>query len=237
MNTRRRIYVLAGVIIIFGVLFMLSPWLDFSLQNIDKKVEMVKLWSGKFGPWAPLAYLLGFTLRPLVFFPASIFAVLGGVLFGSAFGTVYVLIGAMCSGVCEFIIARYFLGNRARLFMERHSRVVIPIMAKHGFMTVFLVRIIPNVAFDLQNFGLAFTPVRFWHFFWGTLFGCLPACVFYASLGDAALNWSAPSKIGLAVSIGACLLILRALIKFVRARQHYQTVPEANTDMNKKRTA
>jgi len=43
----------------------------------------------------------------------------------------------------------------------------------------------------------------------GTLLGCLPACIFYASFGNLALNWSVPWQVGFVVSFGICLFLLR----------------------------
>ncbi len=199
-----------------GVVLMLVHWHGFIFLNLSEKAEIIKHWVDKIGVWAPLAYLLGYVLRPLVLFPAVPFAILGGILFGSTWGAVYVLIGTMCSSVCEFLLVRYFVGEKAKKFLKEKTRMVSHVVVRHGFLTVFLVRLIPNVAFDLQNCGLAFTPIKFTHYFYGTLLGCLPACVFYASLGNLAFNWSVSWKIGFVVSLGVCLYLLRFLFPAIR---------------------
>jgi uncharacterized membrane protein YdjX (TVP38/TMEM64 family) len=191
------------------VVLALIQWHEFIFSNLVEKTEIIKCWVSNLGIWAPLTYLLGYVLRPLLFFPAVPFAILGGLLFGSFWGTIYVLIGAMCSSVCEFLLVRYFVGIKAKEFLKEKTRRINQVVIKHGLLAVFLVRLIPNIAFDLQNCGLALTPVSFAHYFYGTLLGCIPACIFYASLGNLAFNWSVPWAIGFVVSLGACLYLLR----------------------------
>ncbi len=180
--------------------FVLAQWHEFIFLGLSEKTEIVKYWVLRLGVWAPVVYVLGYILRPLVFFPSTPFAIIGGLLFGSVWGTLYILIGAMCSSVCEFLLARYVVGEKAKQFLKEKSRKMNEVVVKHGLLTVFLVRIIPNVAFDLQNCGLALAPIKFTHFLYGTLLGCLPACILYASLGDFASNWAVPSKVGFMIS-------------------------------------
>lgn len=190
-----------GIIMGLGcIVFVLAQWHQFIFLGISEKTEIVKFWVLRLGVWAPAVYILGYILRPLVFFPATPFAIIGGLLFGSAWGTLYILIGAMCSSVCEFLLVRYVIGEKAKQFLKEKSRKVNEMVVKHGLLTVFLVRLIPNVAFDLQNCGFALAPIKFKHFFYGTLLGCFPACILYASLGGFVSNWVLPSKIGFMIS-------------------------------------
>ena len=198
-------------IIMCGIGLLLVQWHGVIFLNLSAKIEIIKHWVAAAGIWAPLMYLLGYVLRPLVFFPSVPYSILGGMLFGGVWGTVYVLIGAMLSGVCEFLLVRYFIGGKVKKFLREKTLIINQIITKHGFITVFLVRLIPNVAFDLQNCGLAFTSIKFTHYFYGTLLGCLPACIFYASLGNLAFDWSVSWKIGLVVLLGICLYLLRVI--------------------------
>lgn len=214
MHIRWRMWLGVGFAICV-VIFLLIQWHEFIFSNLSEKTEIMKRWVDNLGIWAPLAYLLGYILRPLLLFPAVPFAILGGVLFGSFWGTIYVLIGAMCSSICEFLLVRYFIGEKAKEFLKRKTRKISQIVIKHGFLTVFLIRIIPNIAFDLQNCGLALAPVSFTDYFFGTLLGCFPACIFYASLGNLVFNWSVPWAIGFVVSLGICLYLLRFLFPVI----------------------
>lgn len=217
MHIRWRMWI--GVIFVSClVIFLLIQWHEFIFSNLSEKTEIIKHAIDNLGIWAPLVYLLGYTLRPLLLFPAVPFAILGGILFGSFWGTIYVLIGAMCSSICEFLIIRYFVGGKAKEFLKSRTRKISQIVINHGFFTVFLIRLIPNIAFDLQNCGLALAPVSFVDYFFGTLLGCLPACIFYASLGNLAFNWSVSWWIGFVVSLGMCLYLLRFFFPAIKEK-------------------
>ena len=47
--------------------------------------------------WGPLLFILLYTVRPLVLFPATILTVLAGVVFGPLWGVVWVVIAAATS--------------------------------------------------------------------------------------------------------------------------------------------
>jgi len=195
-----------------GAIFILTKWHDFIFLNISEKTGIVKYWVSILGIWAPLLYIIGFILRPLLFFPSTPYAILGGLLFGTLWGPIYVLIGAICSSICEFLIVRYLVGEKTKEILKSRAKAINNIVTRHGFITVFLIRLIPNVAFDLQNCGMALMPIKFKHYFYGTLLGCFPAAVFYASLGNITFNCFILWKIGFVVSLGIFLYALRLLL-------------------------
>lgn len=211
MNKRWLVRIII-ISMVCGAIFFLTKWHEFIFLSINEKTEIVKHWVYILGIWAPLLYIIGFILRPILFFPSTPFAILGGLLFGSLWGTIYVLIGAICSSICEFLLVRYLVGEKTKKILRSKAKVLNNIVTKHGFITVFLIRLIPNVAFDLQNCGMALMPIKFTHYFYGTLLGCFPAAVFYASLGNIAFDRFIIWKIGFVVSLGIFLYALRLLL-------------------------
>lgn len=63
-------------------------------------------WILSFGVWAPIVYMAFYTIRPLLFIPASILSLAAGLAFGPLWGTVYTIIGATSGAVLSFIVAR-----------------------------------------------------------------------------------------------------------------------------------
>jgi len=206
MDKRRWIWIVIPIVICVAV-FALTRWHIFIFSHLSEKTEIFKCWVNKLGIWAPAVYLIGYVLRPLIFFPSTPFAILGGVLFGNIWGTLYVLVGTMLSGVCEFFIVRYLVKEKTKQYLKQKAPIANQIVEKHGFLTVFLVRLIPNVAFDLQNCGLALTSIKFRDYFYGTLLGCLPACIFYASFGHYLINRPTPLGLGFAILLIAIFII------------------------------
>src|SRR5688572_5391475 len=49
----------------------------------------------KFGGWAPVVFLAVLALRPVALIPGQILCAVGGLVFGTAMGSVYSLVGSM----------------------------------------------------------------------------------------------------------------------------------------------
>ncbi|MBI3321320.1 MAG: TVP38/TMEM64 family protein [Candidatus Omnitrophica bacterium] len=135
-----------------------------------------------FGIWAPAIYLVAYG-QPIIPLPASLMTIAGGLAFGPFWGMLASLVGATIRACTEFGVARLFgrdavakllRGNIARL--DQH-------IGKNGFQTVLLIRLIPNVPFDLQNYGLGFSRVRFVPYALATLLGMVPGSFAFVYLG------------------------------------------------------
>ncbi|MBI4436067.1 MAG: TVP38/TMEM64 family protein [Candidatus Omnitrophica bacterium] len=138
-----------------------------------------------FGAWAPIVYIVFYVIRPLVLFPAGILSITGGLAFGSLFGTLYTVIGATLCALWEFLFARAFGREAVGKFIKGKITRLDEGIEKHGFMTVLWVRLIPSVAYDMQNYGLGLTKVRLKDYFWATLFGIIPGTFAFVYLGSS----------------------------------------------------
>ena len=56
-------------------------------------------------------------------------------------------------------------------------------IGEHAFKAVLLVRLIPNVPYDMQNYALGFSGVRFAPYVLGTFIGIIPHVFTYTYLG------------------------------------------------------
>jgi uncharacterized membrane protein YdjX (TVP38/TMEM64 family) len=182
---------LAVVLVYLGLgYFLLRVYnIDYSkLKDIDHHIirENIKA----LGIWIPFIYVVFYILRPLILFPATVLSILGGVIFGYFWGMVLVMLGAMLSAVVEFSISRHF-GRKLLIKYLVDEKLLRwdKTIQKHGFKTVFFIRLIPNVAFDVQNFSLGLTGVKFSDYFFATLFGIIPASFIYVYLGCSFLDF------------------------------------------------
>ena len=138
-----------------------------------------------YGFWAPVVYIMFYIIRPLVFFPAGILSISGGLAFGPLFGTVYTMIGATLCALWEFLFARAFGRKAVSKFLKGKIAELDRGIEKHGFMTVLWVRLIPSVAYDMQNFGFGLTKVKLRDYFWATLLGIMPGTFAFVYLGSS----------------------------------------------------
>jgi uncharacterized membrane protein YdjX (TVP38/TMEM64 family) len=181
---------LAVVLVYLGLgYFLLHVYhIDYSkIKDIDPHIIRENIRA--LGIWIPFIYVVFYILRPLILFPATVLSILGGVIFGYFWGIVLVILGAMLSASVEFSISRHF-GRQLLIKYLVDERLLRwdKTIQKHGFKTVFLIRLIPNVAFDIQNFSLGLTGVKFRDYLFATLFGIIPVNFIYVYLGYSFLN-------------------------------------------------
>lgn len=193
-------WVKAAIVILFFVLVYLAlRLLHIDYSKITPSAIKEKILS--FGIWAPVIYIVFYSLRPLILFPAGILSIVGGLSFGALWGTVYTVVGATICAVLEFLIARYFGRGAVARFIKGKLLSLDEGIERHGFMTVLWVRLIPNVAYDIQNYSLGLTKVRLKDYFLATFFGIIPGTFGFVYLGYSLSDFRQLWKIMLAALI------------------------------------
>ena len=79
-------------IIVGSLLYINHNYLNISPEGIRK-------WILSFGIFSPIIYVVLYTIRPLILFPASILSLAAGLAFGAIWGTVYTIIGATLGAI------------------------------------------------------------------------------------------------------------------------------------------
>lgn len=194
-----------------GLLFLLLVGIGLILHAIGIDLsrlspDRVRAFVVSFGVWAPAIYLLIYG-QPLVPLPASIMTITGGLAFGPAWGTAAAIAGATVRACGQFLIAK-LLGQGAveKLLKGRLARLNER-AGQNGFKTVLLVRLIPNIPYDMQNYGLGFSQVRFPAFALGTVLGIFPGCFAFVYLGYSLTDPTQLWKLALAILIIVGLMV------------------------------
>ncbi len=160
--------------------------ISLQLAKIDYSGITVERFKDKlvsFGVWGGVIYIVFYILHPLVLFPASVLSASAGAIWG-IHGLIYLLVGANLSANLEFLIARYFARDAVKRLLQGKLSGFEAALKSQGFFTVLLIRLVPNLPYDIQNLGLGITSVRYRDFFWATLIGIIPgsfALVYFGS--------------------------------------------------------
>ena len=167
------------VVVVLGISWGLRA-AGFDVTQISP--ERVKTFMLSFGFWAPAIYLAVYG-QPIVPLPASIMTIAGGLTFGPLWGLLAALAGATVRACSQFLIAK-LMGREAvaRLLKGRMAALDQQIGA-NGFQTVLLIRLIPNLPYDLQNYGLGFSRVAFGPYAVATMLGIIPASFAFVYFG------------------------------------------------------
>jgi len=151
------------------------------------RLAEIVAWIDGLGVIAPVVFVAVYALATVAFVPGSILTLAAGALFGLGAGTVYTLIAATCGASLAFLVSRY----AARGFVERHVSThpkfaaVDRAVAREGRRIVFLLRLSPLVPFNLLNYVLGITSVRFTDYVLACA-GMLPGTLLYVYYGKLA---------------------------------------------------
>lgn len=130
--------------------------------------------------WAPLIFILVYTVRPLIFFPATLLTILAGVLFGPIFGVIYTVFGENMSANLAYWVGRFFGGDvKLPEGVAKHLRTTAQ---ENSFTTVLIARFI-YLPFDLTNFASGILKVSWPAYFLATLIGIMPGLTTFVLLG------------------------------------------------------
>ena len=185
-------------------------WWGLQAAGVDVRTwtpERIRSSVLSFGVWAPGIYLLVYG-QPLVPLPASVMTLSGGLAFGPVWGTVAAVSGATMRACNQFLVAR-MLGREAVASMLR-GRVARfdERVGANGFKAVLAIRLIPGTPFDLQNYGLGFSRVRFGPYILATILGLIPHTAALVYLGDSLTDPGQLWKLALAVVLVVGLVLV-----------------------------
>ncbi|MGM0898046.1 MAG: TVP38/TMEM64 family protein [Bacillota bacterium] len=188
----------------------LAIWLSRSVFQVD--AEDLRSWILSFGLWAPVIYIIVYTVRPLIFFPASVLSIAGGLAFGAWMGTLYTIIGATLGAMLSFYVAKTAGKSLVTKEWTGKAAKIQTQMEQNGFLYVLLFRLIPVINFDLISYMAAFAKVRFVSFALATFIGIIPGTFAYNFLGSSFVSGN-PKIIILAVAVFIVLTVVPILIR------------------------
>ncbi|AIY05441.1 hypothetical protein Plano_1476 [Planococcus sp. PAMC 21323] len=180
-------------------------WLSRSVFQVD--ANDLRNWILSFGFWSPVLYILIYTVRPLIFFPASVLSIAGGLAFGAWLGTLYTIIGATLGAMLSFYVAKTLGKSFVRKSWTGNVGKIQSQMEQNGFFYVLLFRFIPVINFDLISYVAAFAKVRFSSFALATFIGIIPGTFAYNFLGSSFVSGN-PKIIVLAVVVFVILTVV-----------------------------
>ncbi len=148
-------------------------------------VAALEAWIADAGVLAPLVFMFIYALATVLFLPGSVLTLAGGALFGPALGTFYNLTGATLGAVLAFLISRYLASDWVADKAGGRTRQLINGVEGEGWRFVAFVRLVPLFPFNLLNYALGLTKIRFLHYLVATYVFMLPGAIAYTYLGYA----------------------------------------------------
>ncbi len=144
-------------------------------------------WMAELGPWGPVVFIAGYIAATVALAPGSVLTLAAGAIFGLLRGTVYVFVAAVLGSSAAFLVSRYLARGaiERRLAGNQKFAAVDRAIAGQGLKIVFLLRLSPVFPFNLLNYGLGLTKVRFLDYVVASV-GMLPGTILYVYYGKLA---------------------------------------------------
>jgi uncharacterized membrane protein YdjX (TVP38/TMEM64 family) len=182
LRVHRKAILGVAILIVAGILLLSS---SLELQRLYRDLFQIQQRN-------TLAFYLMFSaLQVLAFltsiFPASIFGVLAGMVFGLVKGFAISSASILVAATIAFVFARYFFRTASR----RIAAKVLDLdrlearLSRQGWRYALLIRLAPIAPFGITSYGLSLTPIKFNEYLLTTLatFPFLFTCVYIGSVG------------------------------------------------------
>ncbi len=203
------------------------------IRTAGGEIPRFAAWVGARGGWAPLAYVAGYALLTVGFVPGALPTMAAGVVFGLVPGTLYAFVGETLGGILAFQLARSVARPwiEPRLARSLRFAALDRAIAVEGRRIVFMLRLSPAVPFNVLNYALGLSTIRFADYVLASI-GMLPGALLYVYygkiVGDVAVlasgatvphdgvYWAATLG-GLAATIAVSVVLARIATRALRA--------------------
>lgn len=181
------------------------------LRELGGTLPRFAEWVEGLGFWGPAAFVLGYAAAAVALLPGSLLTLAAGAIFGLARGTAYVFVGATLGACLAFLIARYLARGAVERRIAAHPRfaAVDRAIGREGSKIVFLLRLSPVFPYNVLNYALGLTGVRFRDFLLASV-GMLPGTLLYVYYGKVLGDVAAVAS-GAAVQRGAAYWVTLGL--------------------------
>jgi len=174
-------------------------------------------WVDGLGVWGPAVFMAGYALATVAFVPASALTLAAGAIFGLLAGVLYVFVAASIGACLAFLVSRNFAraAVEKRVAGDQRFVAIDRAVGEQGRKIVFLLRLSPVFPFNLLNYALGLTNVRFVDYALACT-GMLPGTVLYVYLGFVGGGLAAAAGAGTAApGAGTYLVQLLGLLATV----------------------
>ena len=156
-------------------------------RELGAGIPRFAAWVEGLGIWGPAVFVAGYALAVVAFAPGSVLTLAAGAIFGLLWGTLYVLVAATLGACGAFLVSRYLARSLVERRLESNPRfsAIDRAVGEQGRRIVFLLRLSPVFPFNLLNYGLGLTRVRFVDYLVACA-GMLPGTLLYVYYGKLA---------------------------------------------------
>jgi uncharacterized membrane protein YdjX (TVP38/TMEM64 family) len=146
--------------------------------------EQLQAWLKKMGVWAPIIYIILYTIGTILILPSTPLNLSGGALFGVWWGTIWTAIAAMIAAIVAFFFTRTIGRELVARKMAGRWEAIDAEMRQGGLFYMFAIRLLPIIPYGIVNFAAGLTSIRFRDYLVGTALGTVPGILPFVMMGS-----------------------------------------------------
>jgi uncharacterized membrane protein YdjX (TVP38/TMEM64 family) len=212
----------AGIIVIIrnsGLADMLT------FERIKESSEVLQNYVSNNYLLSVVLFILVYSLSVAFSIPgASLLTMLGGFLYGTITGTIYVNIAATSGAFGVFLFARYLFGDYLQTKYRDRLAKFNKEIAENGYSYLLTLRLIPLFPFWMINIFAGLTNIPAKVYLWTTALGIIPGSLAYAFAGSQLTRIETTEDIFsgnvlIALLALAAISIIPAILKHLRKKK------------------
>ena len=197
----------------------------YLLGGIDP--NQLQGWLTQEGIWAPIIYIVLYTVATVLVLPSTALNLTSGAIFGPWLGTLWTSIAAVIAAVVAFAFTRTVGREMVAQKLAGRWQAMDAEMHQGGLFYMFALRLLPIIPYGLVNFAAGLTSIRFQDYLLATILGTIPGVLPFVMLGSFGLRAMRTGDVlPLFLALGLTGLLVGGATWYRRRRQSPQKVLE-----------
>ena len=151
------------------------------IGGVDR--QQLQIWLETVGIFAPVIYIVLYTVGTLLILPSTPLNLTGGAIFGVWWGTLWTTIAALVAAIAAFAFTRTVGRELVNRRLAGRWQAVDAEIRQGGLFYLFAIRLLPIIPYGIVNFVAGLTSIKFRDYLIGTLLGTLPGILPFVMLG------------------------------------------------------
>lgn len=175
-----------SLLVVFFVLVKYTPLSNYAnLETLKNSRNYLRSLSENW--WSPILFVFIYIIGVISSFSGLVLTIAGALIFGTIKGTILNIIGSNIGANCAFLIGRYLGRDFVQKILKEKIKSLDNDISQNGFLNVLRLRLIPIVPFNLLNYALGLTSVRYKDYTLATFVGMAPLTFIYTFFADSLL--------------------------------------------------
>jgi uncharacterized membrane protein YdjX (TVP38/TMEM64 family) len=146
-----------------------------TLDNIDR----IGAWFEGLGIWAPIVFVGAWIAACVFFLPGLPITIVGALIFGPIWGSVYSIIGSTLGATAAFLVGRYAARDMVEGLVQKNQALarIDDGVRRQGWRMLMITRLVPVFPFNAQNYVYGLTKISLITYVVVSFICMLPACI------------------------------------------------------------